>query len=154
MKLRSSLVIIIPAVACLAAVSGCNKGSEAEALRSEVGVLKTTVASLQSQVSSLEGKLQQITSRLLDVDGQLPAINASLRDLKNEVTKLVRVNGLTETPPEPPKKENLPVGIVVEGKKGMVYSPYAQDQGQVDVEGFPSGTRVECPYTGKYFRVP
>jgi hypothetical protein len=63
------------------------------------------------------------------------------------------------TPPADPKppvsvRDDLPYGIPVVGKKGMVYSPYAEDKGQVDVEGLKRGTRVKCPYTGKHFRVP
>jgi len=63
----------------------------------------------------------------------------------------------TETPaaPPPPKpREDLPYGIPVVGKKGMVYSPYAPERGQVDVDGYKRGTKVECPYTKKHFRVP
>ena len=51
-------------------------------------------------------------------------------------------------------REDLPVGQPVVGKKGFVYSPYASDKGQVDVQDIPSGTKVKCPYTGKTFRVP
>lgn len=63
----------------------------------------------------------------------------------------------TETPPavtKPVPREDLPYGIPVVGKKGYVYSPYAEDKGLVDVEGMKRGTRVECPYTKKHFRVP
>jgi hypothetical protein len=61
-----------------------------------------------------------------------------------------------DVPPEvkPVLREDLPYGIPVVGKKGMVYSPYAEDKGQVDVENLKRGTRVKCPYTGKHFRVP
>jgi hypothetical protein len=61
-----------------------------------------------------------------------------------------------ETPPvsKPVPREDLPYGIPVVGKKGFVYSPYAEDRGLVDVEGMKRGTRVECPYTKKHFRVP
>src|SRR5262245_16375279 len=47
------------------------------------------------------------------------------------------------TKPPPAVKEDLPYGIPVVGKKGMVYSPYAPEKGQVDVDGFKRGTRVE-----------
>jgi hypothetical protein len=60
----------------------------------------------------------------------------------------------TPPAPKPSAKEDLPYGIPVVGKKGYVYSPFAEDRGQVDVEGLKRGTRVKCPYTGKHFRVP
>ncbi len=58
-----------------------------------------------------------------------------------------------EVKPAAPR-EDLPFGQPVVGKKGYVYSPYAPDKGQVDVDGIPAGTKVKCPYTGKVFRVP
>jgi hypothetical protein len=58
-----------------------------------------------------------------------------------------------EAKPKPPAT-NLPFGTPVIGKKGFVYSPYAPAQGMVDVSDIPSGTKVECPYTKKIFRVP
>ena len=45
-------------------------------------------------------------------------------------------------------------GIPVSGKPGFVRSPYASDQGYIDVRGFPPGTEVKCPYSGKIFLVP
>jgi hypothetical protein len=59
-----------------------------------------------------------------------------------------------EPPPAPPAPEELPYGLPVPGKKGMVLSPYAADKGQINVEGYKRGTKVACPYSGKHFRVP
>ncbi len=65
-------------------------------------------------------------------------------------------SGGSATTPPPAKKPdtNLPYGTPVIGKKGFVYSPYAPEKGMVDVTDIPSGTKVECPYTQKIFRVP
>lgn len=52
------------------------------------------------------------------------------------------------------KREDLPFGVVIPGKKGYVYSPYGDSKQQVDVTDIPTGTKVKCPYTGKVFRVP
>ena len=52
------------------------------------------------------------------------------------------------------KKRDIPYGIPVPGKPGFVTSPYAPKQGLVDVRGFPSGTEVKDPYTGKIFLTP
>jgi hypothetical protein len=48
-----------------------------------------------------------------------------------------------------------PVGLVRPGDKpGFVRNPYAPEEGQIDVRGYPSGTEVKDPYTGKLFLVP
>ena len=52
-------------------------------------------------------------------------------------------------------KANLPYGIPVPGRKGMVTSPYTPDDVKyIDVTGFASGSVVKDPYTGKFFLVP
>lgn len=48
----------------------------------------------------------------------------------------------------------IPFGTPVMGRKGLVRSPYAEDQGMVDVTDLPAGAKVKCPFTGKVFRVP
>lgn len=52
------------------------------------------------------------------------------------------------------QKADIPYGTPVPGKPGFVTSPFAPDAGYVQVLGFPPGTPVEDPYTGKIFLTP
>lgn len=56
--------------------------------------------------------------------------------------------------PEVQQKKDYPYGTQVPGKPGFVTSPHAPYSGYVDVRGFPPGTEVKDPYTGKIFLVP
>jgi len=55
---------------------------------------------------------------------------------------------------EPIKQGDVPYGEKVPGKPGFVTSPFSKASGYVDVRGFPPGTEVKDPYTGKIFLVP
>lgn len=56
--------------------------------------------------------------------------------------------------PAPEQGVKVAYGIQVEGKPGYVRSPYAPDDGYIDVRGFPKNTEVKDPYTGRIFLVP
>lgn len=62
------------------------------------------------------------------------------------------------TPPpadaSPAVPTEIPFGTPVMGRRGLVHSPYASEQGMVDVTDLPAGAKVKCPFTGKIFRVP
>jgi hypothetical protein len=64
----------------------------------------------------------------------------------------VRVAKATATRRHP--KSDLPYGIPVPGKQGLVTSPFSPDSGYIDVRSFPPGTEVSDPYTGKSFLTP
>ncbi len=56
--------------------------------------------------------------------------------------------------PEQPKQVGeIPYGKAVPGKQGFVFSPSDQLK-YIDVRGFPPGTEVKDPYSGKSFLVP
>src|SRR3954469_4031680 len=57
-------------------------------------------------------------------------------------------------PPNKNSKRDIPYGIPVPNRPGFVTSPYSPKAGYVDVRGFPSGTEVKDPYSGKIFLTP
>jgi hypothetical protein len=57
-------------------------------------------------------------------------------------------------PPTKNSKRDIPYAIPIPDKPGFVTSPYAPKAGYVDVRGFPSGTEVKDPYSGKIFLTP
>ena len=60
----------------------------------------------------------------------------------------------TPAPNPASASHEVPYGTPVPGKPGFVTSPHSPYAGYVDVRGFPPGTEVKCPYSGKIFLVP
>ena len=48
----------------------------------------------------------------------------------------------------------IPFGTPVHGRPGFVTSPFSKSGGFIDVGGYPSGTKLLDPYTGRTFLVP
>jgi len=69
------------------------------------------------------------------------------------VTPTVTVLRAAAVPPEKAKGD-MPYGIPVPGRKGMVTSPYSPEGNYIDVSAFAQGSAVRDPYTGKIFLVP
>lgn len=88
-----------------------------------------------------------VTARLVDPSGV--AIPAPAADAK----PLAPADG-AKAPAAPPVVGALLPGTPVPGKPGFVTSPYEPTKGFIDVRGFPPGTKVKCPYSGKILLVP
>lgn len=50
--------------------------------------------------------------------------------------------------------EELPEGVAVAGRTGLVKSPYGLPHQLVDVSDLKAGDLIKCPFSGKTFRVP
>src|SRR6476620_11132458 len=64
------------------------------------------------------------------------------------------VRPATVAPPHRRRSRDLPYGVAVLNRPGLVTSPYAPNQGLVDVRAFPKSTEVMDPFTGKVFLTP
>ena len=78
-----------------------------------------------------------------------PPVGPSVAPTRTPVESGTRTSAVTRD-----VDHNFPVAIPVPNKEGIVKSPYAPNRGFVDVRGFPSGTEVKDPYTGKVFLTP
>lgn len=84
--------------------------------------------------------------------------NALVTDTNNVVTNALASSPAnpfpTATPVPVAAPRDLPYGTPVPGKPGFVTSPHSPTAGYVDVRGFPPGSEVKDPYSGKIFLVP
>jgi len=99
-------------------------------------------------------KTPQPTSRAAPAATATPSTVAQPSQPPQEEKPTDTVRGVSAADMEK-AKASLPYGVPVPGRKGMVISPYAAQEGKyVDVTGFASGSIAKDPYTGKLFLVP
>lgn len=90
-----------------------------------------------------------VTPRLMNAEG-LPISADSTAPARREQPQQAGVL----PSPVPESNGSPPYGVAVPGKPGFATSPHAPQAGYVDLRGYPPGTEVKCPYTGKPFLVP
>lgn len=83
-----------------------------------------------------------------------PSTSTTSSSPSTSPTTTTEVTEAPSTPPPPASVENYEYGKQVPGKPGYVTSPHSPYSGYVDVRGYPPGTEVKDPYTGKIFLVP
>ena len=66
----------------------------------------------------------------------------------------MEIRPATSAPRDRRRSRDLPYGVAVPNRPGLVTSPYAPNEGYVDVRAFPSSTEVMDPFTGKIFLTP
>ncbi|MEO7723671.1 MAG: hypothetical protein ABIU29_03150 [Chthoniobacterales bacterium] len=66
----------------------------------------------------------------------------------------LEIRPASSAPPDQQRPRDLPYGVAVPNQPGLVTSPYAPNEGYVDVSAFPSSTEVMDPFTGKVFLTP
>ena len=63
----------------------------------------------------------------------------------------MEIRPATTAPRDRRRSRDLPYGVAVPNRPGLVTKPYAPNEGYVDVRAFPSSTEVMDPFTGKFF---
>ena len=101
----------------------------------------------------------QFTTDAVMTNGVPPTdTNAPATDTNSAVTNSIASSPAnpfaTPTPVPVAAPRDLPYGTPVPGKPGFVTSPHSPTAGYVDVRGFPPGSEVKDPYSGKIFLVP
>ena len=100
------------------------------------------------------GRKSSDTSKPLPSETPPPSIAPTNPPLPTPTPALQTVRTAGVAPATRGARRDIPYGIPVPNRPGLVTSPYSPKSGYVDVRGFPSGTEVKDPYTGKVFLTP
>ncbi|HEV2095698.1 MAG TPA: hypothetical protein VGQ82_04275, partial [Chthoniobacterales bacterium] len=119
----------------------------------------TPVPRRTTRKSSAQGTAADDTNRSADDDRGAPGATKGPQPAVEtppsaEPPKVVTERPASGVPPAQVARADLPYGVPVPSRPGFVVSPYSPGGGYVDIRGFPSGTAVKDPYTGKIFLTP
>jgi hypothetical protein len=103
-----------------------------------------------SQFTAATNAVTTTNDSVTDTNGTNGGVNAATTNADASMANPFATP--TPVPMAPPR--DLPYGTPVPGKPGFVTSPHSPTAGYVDVRGFPPGSEVKDPYSGKIFLVP
>jgi len=107
-----------------------------------------------TQKKNSSTKKEADTSKMPPSQTPPPAIAPTNPPLPTPTPALQTVRTAGAVPTTKGVRRDIPYGIPVPNRPGLVTSPYSPKSGYVDVRGFPSGAEVKDPYTGKIFLTP
>ena len=156
-RVRKRFFVFVTALACLALVDSAGAGSIGDFFKRLGNSLahpdqKRKTKPRDSKTSSKRTKTK---GAVAEADYP-PEPTATPEVLATPTATIQQVPVRVASSPAQTKrsKRDIPYAIPVPNKPGFVTSPYAPKQGLVDVRGFPSGTEVIDPYSGKVFLTP
>ena len=120
---------------------------DVEVAERERGGFRPPVEERESRQPASRSTTRQETTTTTEIEEPVSAPTTS-----STTTEVTETPVTTAPPPTP--AGNYEYGKQVPGKPGFVTSPHSPYSGYVDVRGFPPGTEVKDPYTGKIFLVP
>ena len=132
----------LPALLAILTIAGCADTETPAPKKRTAGIIEDSQFTADTNVTSTNG----VTGDAALVTDTNAAVTNTISSPANPFA--------TPTPVPAAAPRDLPYGTPVPGKPGFVTSPHSPGAGYVDVRGFPPGSEVKDPYSGKIFLVP